>query len=159
MVTFSLEMFLGKPKWLVALRGCLAPFVLRGKASKHPICSFRVKPKIFMKWTKRHPHIRSKPHDSFPMTSHCPRRHPMAFGVQAPRNFESVYYNLQFWLFFRHFWNSPGLVIFSLETFLGVLTWLVTLSGCLAPFMLPRKAFEHPICLFLVKLKNVSKWT
>ena len=36
---------------------------------------------------------------------------------------------------------------------------IVTLRGYLAQFAMSRKANEHPICSFLVKLKIVSKWT
>ena len=88
-----------------------------------------------------------------------PRRHPVAFGARAPENSENVYYNLQFWLFLRHFLIFSGLVIFSPETFLGKPTWYVRLCGCLAPFVLPWKPSKHPICSFLVKPKTVSKWT
>ena len=81
------------------------------------------------------------------------RRHPVAFGTRVPGKSESVYYNLQFWLFLRHFWPSPGLIIFSPETFIGVPTWLVMLRRCLAQFALPQKSSQHTICSFLVKLK------
>ena len=81
------------------------------------------------------------------------------FGAWAPGISESVYYKLQFWLFLRNYWTSPGLVIFSPETFLGVSTSLVTLRGYLAPFALPRKASQHPISSFPVKPKTASKST
>ena len=67
---------------------------------------------------------------------------------------EIVYYNLQFWLFLRHFWTYPALVIFSPEILLGKLTWLVTLCECLAPFALSRKAFEHLIFSFYRETQN-----
>ena len=102
-------------------------------------------------------YIGSKPHESFPMTYHAPRSHPVAFGAQASKKSESVYYNLQFWLFLRYFWTSPRLDIFSPETFLGVPTSLVTLRGYLAPFALRQKVSQHPICSFLAKSKTASK--
>ena len=67
-----------------------------------------------------------------------------------------MYYNLKFWLFLGHFWTFLGLVIISPEMFLGRSTWLVTVRGCFAPFVLPRKASKHLICSFLVKPKIVS---
>ena len=97
------------------------------------------------------PHIHSKPHEFFPMTSHVSRRHLVVFGSWAPGKSKSVYYNLQFWLFLGHFWTFLGLVVFSPETFIGVPTWLVILRGYPAPFALSRKVSEHPICSFLVK--------
>ena len=55
------------------------------------------------------------------MTSHVPKRLPVQFGSQAAmRKYESVYYNLWFWLFLGHLWTSPGIVIFSPDTFLGM---------------------------------------
>ena len=92
------------------------------------------------------------------MSSHYLRRHLVTFGARAPGKSESLYYNLQFWQFFGHFWTSSCLVIFSPETFLGKPTWLVLLCGCLAPFVLPRKAFKNNICSFLAKPKIASKW-
>ena len=102
-------------------------------------------------------YIGSKPHESFPMTYHAFKSHPVTFRARASVKSESVYYNLQFWLFLRYFWTSPGLDIFSPETFLGVSTSLVTLRGYLAPFALPRNASQHPICSFPVKPKTASK--
>ena len=51
------------------------------KSLNTPICSFFVKPKIASKWTWKQPHIRPKPHDSFPMTYHVPRRNLVASGI------------------------------------------------------------------------------
>ena len=82
------------------------------------------------------------------MTSNVLRRHPVAFEVRAPGKSESVYYKLQFCLFLGHFWTSPGLVIFSPETFPGKPTWLVMLRGYLAPFALPREASKQRIFSF-----------
>ena len=93
------------------------------------------------------------------MTYHVPRRHPVAFETRTPGKSESVYYNLQFWLFLEHFWTFPNLVVFYPETFLGKPTWLLTLCGCFAPFVLPRKVSKHPIYSFLVKPKIASKRT
>ena len=42
------------------------------------------------------------------MTSHSPRKHPVAFGAWAPRKSEIVYYNLQFWLFFAIILDFSG---------------------------------------------------
>ena len=143
-VIFYPETFLGRPTWLLTLCGCFAPFVLPRKASKHPICSFLVKPKIASKRTYTHPYIRSKAHDSFLETSHSPRSYPVAFGARTPGKSKNVYYNLQFLLFLRHFLISLDLVILSPETFLGVPTWLLTLCGTLAESALPRKASNTP---------------
>ena len=74
-------------------------------------------------------------HDSFTMTSHDARRHPMASVAQVPKKSKSVYYNLQFWPFLGHFWTSTGYVTFSPEMFLGKPRWLIALRGCLAPFL------------------------
>ena len=87
------------------------------------------------------------------MSSHGPTRHLMAFGARTSRKSESVYYNLQFWLFPGDFWNFSGIVIFSPEIFLDVPTWLVTLCGCLVPFVLPQKAHKHSLFHFLWNLK------
>ena len=106
-----------------------------------------------------HPYICSKPHDSFQMTSHGHRKHLVAFRTRTPRKSESVYYNLQFWLFLWHFWTFLCLVLFFPETFIWLLTWLVTLRRGLAQFALPRKASEHPICSFLAEPKIASKLT
>ena len=64
-----------------------------------PICSFLVKPQNCLKMNIKASTYRSKPHDSFPMTSHDPRRHTVAFGFQTPKKSENVYYNLQFCCF------------------------------------------------------------
>ena len=159
LVIFTPETFLGRPTWLVALSGCLAPFVLPRKASKHPFVHFSWNLKLSRNERKCIHIFVPCQKNSFLMTSHEPRRHPAAFGARTPRNSESMYHNLQFWLFFGHFWTFLDLVIFSPETFLGVSTWLIELPGCLAPFVLPRKASKHPICSFLVKPKIASKWT
>ena len=71
------------------------------------------------------------------MTSHGPKRYLVVLGARTPRKSESVYYNLQVWLFLRHFWTFSGLVIFSPKTFLRVSTWLVTV----------RCAWHHLHCL------------
>ena len=77
----------------------------------------------------------------------------MGFRARAPEKSESVYYNIQFWLFLGHFWTSLDMVIFSPKTFLGKPMSLITLRGCLAHLCCLEKAFEHPICSFLVKPK------
>ena len=79
----------------------------------------------------------------------------MTFGAWAPRKSESVYYNLQFWLFLGFFLNfsRPG-HIFSPNVPKKA---DVRLRRCLAPFVLSRKASKHPICSFLVKSKTDSK--
>ena len=78
------------------------------------------------------------------MTSHASRSHLLAFGARALEKSESVYYNLQFWLFFWHFSNSPGLIIFSPKTFLEKPMWLGTLCGSLAQLSLPQKVSHTP---------------
>ena len=122
-----------------------------------PFVHFSCNRKLPRNERKRHPYFRSKPHDSFQMTSHVSKRHHVAFGARNPGKFETVYYNLPFSLVFGHFWTSTS--YFLTKTFLGKLTWLLTWCGCLAPFVLPRKVSEHPICSFLVKPKTFSKWT
>ena len=77
----------------------------------------------------------------------------MVFGARASGKFESVYYNLQFWLFLGHFFTSLGLVIFFSEIFLGVSTLLIKLRGSLAQFALSRKGCNTLTCSFLMKLK------
>ena len=133
---------------------CLAQFAMSRKPSQHLICSFLVKPKITSKWTYSHPHIHSKPHDSFSMTSHVSRRHPLVFGARALENSESLYYNLQFWLFLRHFWTFSDPVIFSIEIFLWLPMWLVMLRRCLAQFAMSRKASQHPHLFISRKTQN-----
>ena len=44
------------------------------------------------------------------MVSHSPWRHPVAFESNIEKS-KSVYYNLHFWLFLRHFWIFRGVVI------------------------------------------------
>ena len=68
----------------------------------------------------------------------------MASVARTPGKSESVYINLQFWQFLRHFWTFSDLVIFSTEIFLGVSSSLVTLPGYLASFALPQKASNTP---------------
>ena len=143
------------------LRGCLVSVVLSWKASEHPICIVHFSWNPNLSWNEVkdiYPHICSKPHDSFPMTSHVPRRHPVAFGGRALGKSEIMYYNLQFWLFLGHLFTFSGLIIFSPETLLRVPKWLVMLCGYLATLVLPWKASKQPICSFLVKSKIVSKW-
>ena len=106
-----------------------------------------------------HPYIRSKPLNFFPMTSDVPRRHPVTSESRATWKYESVYYNLQFWLFLGHFWTPLGLVILSPKTFLGKPMCLITLRGCVGPFVLPRKSLWTPHLFISRKTKIASKWT
>ena len=87
------------------------------------------------------------------MTYHVRMRHPVPFGARTTGKSESVYYNLQFWLFLGHFWAPPGVVIFSLEPFIGKPTWLVTLQGCLTQFACLEKPLNIPFGHFLWNLK------
>ena len=94
------------------------------------------------------------------MTSHVPSRHHVAFGARASRKCEAciIIFN------FGCFWDIFGLLrsgrVFP-RNFLrsADVTCNIARPGCLAPFVLPRKAVEHPICSFLVKPKFASKRT
>ena len=51
------------------------------------------------------------------MTSHVPRRHPKVSGTRVMGKSESVYYNLQFWLFLGHVWTYSAPVLLFSKTF------------------------------------------
>ena len=150
LVIFSPEPFVGVSTWLVTLRGCLIGTICI--ASKSLLIHFSWNPKLFRN-ERKSIHIFVPSHMSPFQWPLMPVGGILWRSKLGPRKSESVYYNIQFWLFLDKFLTFADLVIFSPETFVGVPTWLVTLRRCLAQFVLPWKAFEHPICSFLLKLK------
>ena len=123
----------------MTLRGYLAPFALPRKVYEYRILFISREIQNCLKMNVKAFIYSSNPLDSFPMTSHVPTRHPVAFRSRAPAKSESVYsFNSGV---FGTFYDFFGLVIIFSRNILrsADINCNIVRPGCLASFVLPRK--------------------